>query len=666
MSAIFGWHYLDGRPVSRAGLERMATVLAHRGPDGYAAWCAGSVGLGHRMLHTTPESLSERLPFRDINGDYVITADARLDNRQELIGELRLAGLSCGAETDSQLILAAYRLWGEACAERLLGDFAFAIWDAPARTLFCARDHFGVKPFYYYFAPQRTFVFATEIKALWTVDEVPYELNEVRLGDHLADVFVDPESTFYQGIVRLPPAHSMRVRDGKVITKRYWALDPTRKVELKSNDEYAEAFREVFTESVRCRLRTSDSVGSMLSGGLDSSSITCVARNLLTGAPASQLKTFSTIFDAVPECDEREFINPVLKENGVDPHFITGNEQGPFGCLAQLHWHQDQPTFGPNFSMIWSVYQAVGAQGVRVLLDGHDGDTTVSHGERYLHEVARAGRWLRLRAELKPLAKQQGVSSWEALWAFGWKYGINPTINNHHALRFARRVWRGARRRVTSDSAEPAQRTGWRELLNPAFASQINMSERYQAWRQTTSKTARTEREAHYRMLGHPMQAFALELHDSAAGAFSIEKRYPFWDKRLVEFCLALPSQQKLNNGWTRVVMRRAMTGILPPQVQWRTAKTDFAPSLVYGLRAFEREQLDEIIIRNPGVIEGYIDISALRRAYGRFLEQESETDSTDLFAIWKSASLALWLQHRHSFKDPAPNVNYREEVVPM
>jgi asparagine synthase (glutamine-hydrolysing) len=651
MSAIFGWHYLDGRSVARAGLERMAQVLAHRGPDGYEAWCAGSVGLGHRMLHTTPESFRERLPFRDKSGNYVITADARLDNRKELITELRLASLNLGEETDSELILAAYRLWGEVCAEKLLGDFAFAIWDAAERTLFCARDHFGVKPFYYYFAPQKTFVFATEIKALWTVDEVPYELNEVRLGDHLADVFVDAESTFYQRIVRLPPAHSMRVRDGEVITKRYWALDPTRQVHFKSNDEYAEAFRELFTESVRCRLRTSDSVGSMLSGGLDSSSITCVARNLLAGAPASQLKTFSTIFDAVPECDEREFINPVLMENGVDPHFIPGNEHGPFRCLEQLHWHQDQPTFGPNFSMIWSLYQAVGAQGVRVLLDGHDGDTTVSHGDRYLHEVARAGRWLKLTTELKPLAKQQGVSAWEALWAFGLHYRINPTINNHQALRFARRVWRGARRRVTRDSAEPSPRTGWQELLNPAFASQINMSERYQAWRQTTSKTARTEREAHYRMLVHPMQAFALELHDSTAGAFSIEKRYPFWDKRLVEFCLALPSQQKLNNGWTRVVMRRAMKGVLPPQVQWRETKTNFAPSLVYGLRAFEREQLDEIIIRNPGVIEGFVNISALRGAYRRFLEPQSTPSSTDLFAIWKFASLALWLKQRNSFK---------------
>jgi asparagine synthase (glutamine-hydrolysing) len=665
MSAIFGINYFGDRPVTRSSLEQMAQVLARRGPDGYDVWCAGPVGLGHRMLRTTPESFKERLPLRDLSGNFVITADVRLDNREELITELQSAGLSLGEETDSELILAAYRLWGENCAERLLGDFAFGIWDVRERTLFCARDHFGVKPFYYYFSPHKTFVFATEIKALWAVPEVPYELNEVRLGDHLADVIADAESTFYRHILRLPPAHSMRVRNGSVIARRYWALDPERQIRLGSNEAYSEAFREVFTESVRCRLRTADSVGSMLSGGLDSSSITCVARNLLPGTPASSLKTFSTIFDAVPECDEREFINPVLMGNGVEPHFIRGNEQGPFGCLEQVHWHQDQPAFGPNFAMIWSLYQAVGAQNVRVLLDGHDGDTTVSHGERYLHEVARTGHWLRLTAELRPLAKHQGVPTWEPLWAFGWHYGINPIIKKYQALRLARRIWRGARSRVTSGAREPAGLTGWRELLDPAFASQIKMSQRYQAWRQTISGTASTEREAHYRMLVHPMQAFAFELHDSTAAAFSIEKRYPFWDKRLVEFCLALPSQQKLNDGWTRVVMRRAMKGILPPQVQWRNGKTDFAPSLVYGLKAFERDQLDEIIIRNPGVIEGYVDISALRRAYKRFIEQP-EADSADLFAIWKCASLALWLQHRHSFKDSVPDVDFREEVVPM
>jgi len=643
MSAIFGLHYLDNHQVSRSYLERMSEVLAHRGPDGSRAWCQGTAGLGQRMLWTTAEAANELQPFEDSSGDFVITADARLDNRGELISNLGPSGLNLGGKTDSELILAAYRHWGECCAEKLLGDFAFVIWDKRQRKLFCARDHFGVKPFYYYLSP-KALVFASEMKAVLALPEVPCELNEVRLGDHLADVIADDETTFYRGILRLPPGHSMTVVDGRVSTRRYFALDAEREVRLGSDGEYAEAFRELFTEAVSCRLRATSPVGVMLSGGLDSSSITCVAKNLLP-AEASRLKTFSAIFDAVPECDEREFINPILDECGVDPHFILGNEHGPFKCLDDLHRYQDQPSYGPNFSMIWSLYESVRAQGVRVLLDGHDGDTTVSHGERYLHELARSGRWLRLTVELRGLSKHQGESAWDGLRAFGRHYGINPFIKKHRALRLARRVWRSAARRIGAPDST-ARPTGWRDLLNPQFAAQINMSQRYQEWRQTISRTAHTEHEAHFRMLTHPRHAFALELHDTAAAAFSIEKRYPFWDKRLVEFCLALPAQQKLKNGWSRAVMRHGMNGILPPQVQWRTGKTNFAPSLEYGLRVFERAQLDDVILRNPGIIEEYVNIGVLRQAYMRFLDRKSEVDPSDLIAIWKTVSSASWLQH--------------------
>ncbi len=171
------------------------------------------------------------------------------------------------------------------------------------------------------------------------------------------------------------------------------------------------------------------------------------------------------------------------------------------------------------------------------------------------------------------------------------------------------------------------------------------MVERHKVWRKTLCNSARTEREAHYKTLTQPIQAFALEVHDSAAAAFSIEKRYPFWDRRVVEFCLSLPPQQKLHQGWTRMVMRRAMEGILPKKVQWRGGKMDFSASLSYGLKVFEKDMLDQIIIDNPGIIEKYVNVSALRQAYRRFLATEPTSDTTDLFNIWKCASLALWLK---------------------
>ena len=209
MSAIVGIYNLDDRPVNHADLVHMVDILAHRGPDGAAVWCEANVGLGHRMLHTTPESLSETLPFVDKSRDLVITADARIDNREELTEALGLSAETAKQLSDSQFILQAYIKWGEDCPNHLLGDFAFVIWDGRKQKLFCARDHFGVKPFYYYHAPGKFFAFATEIKALLTLADVPRQLNELRVGQYLTGMFDDKEITFYEGILRLPPAHVM-------------------------------------------------------------------------------------------------------------------------------------------------------------------------------------------------------------------------------------------------------------------------------------------------------------------------------------------------------------------------------------------------------------------------------------------------------------------------
>ncbi len=441
MSAIFGIQHFDGRPVEHLGLERMGRALAHRGPDGSGIWCDGAVGLGHRMLRTTPESLSERLPFTDPSGHFVITGDARLDNRDELIAALGPSAQVSAQSGDTELILAAYRHWGERCPQKLLGDFAFAIWDRKKQSLFCARDHFGVRPFYYYFSPHRTFMFASEVKSLLSLPEVPRELNEVRVGDHLADVFADSECTFYRDILRLPPAHYLTVNSEGVRTNCYWALDPSRELQLRSDDEYAEGFRQLFTEAVRSRLRSASPVGSMLSGGLDSSSITCVARGLLANEE-QRLKTFSTVFDKVPRCDEREYINAVLEMEGIDSNFIHGDQDGPFREIDRIHWHEDQAFYAPNFAMVWNIYKTVRESGVRVLLDGHDGDSVVSHGYKYLDELAIAGRWLTFTREARGLSKHYGDSPANLLRAYGWHYGINPLLARHRSLRAVRRIGR--------------------------------------------------------------------------------------------------------------------------------------------------------------------------------------------------------------------------------
>ncbi len=295
MSGMVGVFRRDGAPVQDKLVETMAATLAHRGPDGLSVVCAGPAGLGHTMLWTTPESLHEVLPCQHRASGLIITADARIDNRDELIAEL---GLESGhpAITDSELILEAYHKWGQDCVQKLLGDFAFAIWDPRQEQFFCARDPMGVKCLYY-FASDTLFAFGSEIKALCCLEEVPKRLNELRILDYLANIFDDRAITFYKDIYRLPPASTLLVTRRQQKIAKYWSLDPKRELKLKSDEEYTEAFRDCFVRSVRDRMRSAFPIGSALSGGLDSSSIACVARRInesqASGAP---LHTFSLIF----------------------------------------------------------------------------------------------------------------------------------------------------------------------------------------------------------------------------------------------------------------------------------------------------------------------------------------------------------------------------------
>ena len=393
MSGVVGIYNLERKAIDPEAFERMVDSLAHRGPDGTGVWCDESVGLGHRMLWTTPESLLEQLPLKDSTGNLVLTADARIDNRDELIAALSLTDRPVEKITDSDLILAAYEKWGKDSPSKLIGDFAYAIWDNRQQILFCARDHFGVRPFYYSYQADRQFVFASEIKGILSHPEVPHQLNEVRVADYLANLFDDKAITFYEGIFRLLPAHTLTVSQSGIEVQEYWSLDPSRELKLGSDEEYAKAFREIFTEAVRCRLRSAFPIGSTLSGGLDSSSITCVARQILSEEKKLPLHTFSYIYDDLPQCDEREFIESVVNQGDLIPHYMHGEQISPFLDWQKVFDYTDETLLGPNTYLPWNYYKEAGKYGIRILLDGFDGDTTVSHGIAHLTALARQGRW---------------------------------------------------------------------------------------------------------------------------------------------------------------------------------------------------------------------------------------------------------------------------------
>ena len=640
MSGIAGCYRPDGQPVDRALLARMHERLAHRGPDGAGVWQAGPAGLAHRLLFTTPESLRERQPFPGAGGQSVITADARLDNREDLAGALGLA--DSGGLTDCGLILAAYEKWGTGCAARLLGDFAFAIWDAGRQQLFCARDHFGIKPLYYYHSA-RLFAFASEIKALFCLDEVPRRVNELRVADYLAPCLTNAAVTYFDDIFRLPAGHHMTVTAGGLRLERYWQFDPTRQAPPASDEDYGEAFREILSRAVGSRLRSAYPVGSMLSGGLDSSSVSVMARHLLEGS-GQRLHTFSVTFSETPESDERSYMQSVIDGGGLEHHPVPGERLSPLDDLEQMLWHRDEPWRGAGLSVQWATYRAASAAGMRVLLSGNGGDTVIGHGAGRLSEMASRGQWLTLAGEIGQLASRsaasrRSASRWPAMWAMWWRHSLLPFVPA--PLRDARR---GLRRLANPDSRKSPAWAG-RSLINPEFAWQIERSGGLRRWREAPPRPARTEREAHY----HDLLAVSRyqDMHDRAASAWGLEQRHPLLDVRLAEFCLSLPADQKLRDGLTRVVLRQAMQGLLPELIRARPDKRWPMHGMARSLVMVHRPLLDETILGDNDMLARYVNMPMVRRRYQQMWTKGPPTpaDWALIAAILHVTTLAAWLR---------------------
>ncbi|MEM6614682.1 MAG: lasso peptide isopeptide bond-forming cyclase [Cyanobacteria bacterium P01_C01_bin.72] len=639
MSAIAGIHYGDDQTVKREYIAAMVDLLAHRGSDAQGIWLDGAIALGNRLLWTTAESILEQLPGFGESG-LVITADARIDNRTELIDQLGINSPE-SAITDSQIILSAYEQWGEACVDHLVGDFAFAIWDAARQQLFCARDHFGVKPFYYYHSGSN-FVFASEIKALFCLPTVPRQLNEIRVGEFLTSEFYDKTATIYQQILRLPPAHSLIITAGKLKLQSYWQLDPQYELKLDSDAAYAARFRSIFLEAVSCRLRSAYPVGSMLSGGLDSSSITCVARHLLR-AEQSELHTFSAVFDQVPESDESFYINSVLQGDKLQPHYVPGDRFSPMIDLEQIIWYQDEPQFAANLYLNWQAYQIAQAQGVRVILDGFDGDSSVSHGFGYMRELARGGHWRSLIPELQGYCRNFKTPFLPLFWAYFQEYALQPMMAKNKLTRYLYWRWRGVVDKIKLQLARNQPKLSSLALVNPDLLERSNFPEHRQKLAAQSFIATSNEREEHFNAINVGSIPTTLELLDRTAAPWDVELRYPFWDKRLVEFCLSLPANQKMRQGLTRRIMRRGLQGILPPEIEQRGDKGNLSAAFEFGLRTHEPDLARQISASPSKAIANYVNLDTFQTAYQRYIARDNS--AVDTMTIWKTVNLALWFK---------------------
>jgi asparagine synthase (glutamine-hydrolysing) len=621
MSGIAGMVRLDGTSVAPNVIERMAAANAHRGPDGQRTWSSGPAAFAHAMLLTTAEARMEPQPFVDAEARLAIVADVRLDNRAEL---LSLLGRDPETTGDAALILAAYQRWGQSCASRLEGDFAFAIHDERNGIVYCGRDPFGVKPFVYAWLPGKLFAFGSEVRALLASGEIPRDVDEKRIADFLNVHFDDAERTFHRALKRLPAGCTLTVRDGRMRIDRYWSPDTVRPLNLRGHDrdtQYAAGYREHFTRAVHERMRTEhpSEVGAMLSGGLDSTSIACVARDALRARGAGPLPVFPWRFSDILDADEREYQEAALAAGGLRTITLDSADLAvsPWTDLEALL--PDGPLFAPNHYLNNIAGQHARREGVRVLLDGTGGDGTISRGRgRYL-ELFFRGRAITLARELRALADRRGSRESLPRLFLG---NVAAPLMPRPMLAFALRL----RGRKASD--DPGLR-----LLQPRLAA-LAARPRHR-WHFS-------ERSDHRWQFTAPMFAEGLELLDRAMAVSGAEGRYPFFDRRLAEYCLSLPADQKLMDGYTRIVARRAMEGILPPAVQWRAGKGKPGLHIIPSLRA-SRAVLDDLFIRDPSALAPYVNLPVLRAAYDRFLSDRA--DFQTIIRLWSAAALAAWLR---------------------
>jgi asparagine synthase (glutamine-hydrolysing) len=622
MSGIAAIYHHDGRPVSPSLLERMAETIGHRGPDAAGYWLGGPVGLAHRMLHTTPESLQEEQPFLDETGHLCLTFDGRVDNRDELRAALEVRGKQLRTNTDAELVLRAYEYWDEECPKHLLGDFAFVIWDGPNRRLFCARDVLGLRPLYYY-SDDRTFLCGSEPQALFADPATPREPNEGMIGEYLARAITDQEETLYLGLFRLPPAHGLIVQPGRLRKVRYWDVDPARKIHYRTDAEYAACFAEIFKEAVRCRLRSPGPVGSYLSGGLDSSSVVGMVQSLHRAGTLADpgFETFSMLFPGL-SCDESAYIQDVVRIWGIKSNTVCPQASDTSSYATQVQRYHDFPNY-PNGAMSDPLKALAHVKGFRVLLTGLGGDDWLMGSFYHYADLLRR---LRIPALIRQARFDSHLSTLIVPLSSVLQYGVKPILP-----RPIRRAMRWMLRR-----------DGFPRWMDPHFARRIHLAERIrrEAVRRPFASFAQ---EDVYRSACSGFGAHFSEVEERSASWFGLEQRHPLHDRRLIEFALALPEEQRWRRDQTKFVLRQAMQDLLPATIRQRVTKADFSHVFAEALQAQGGDHLfDSLTIASMGWVDG----ERVREMYRELSQHYATGDgryTRYIWPLWLAYGVELW-----------------------
>jgi asparagine synthase (glutamine-hydrolysing) len=656
MCGITGIVALNGRSIEPAALQTMNDIQAHRGPDGerfFLAWPDGDrfahallphtnawaeshqvrVALAHRRLAILDLSDRGLQPMTVEGGREWIIFNGEIYNHIELRAELEKLGCRFTTRTDTEVLLQAYRYWGEECLTRLEGMYAFAIWDAARGQVFCARDRLGIKPFYYT-VTNGHLIFASEIKALLTYPGMQVQPDDDAVVGFLVHANCDyGERTVLRDVRALPAAHSLTIdlASGRFSTRPYWQLAPWP-VNGKRDPQYIERLRELLVSTTYKHLISDVRVGSCLSGGLDSSAVVSLIGKVWRDSPEAatavgdRLYTFTSCYEH-KEIDERTYALEAASAAGATPHLVFPSAQDFWDAFPRIAWHQDMPFGSLSYYAQWRVMRAAREAGVKVLLDGQGGDEVFGGYAKfryaYLASLLRDGNLTTFSRELGAIVR----------------HGDKYVLDLRRGYRYLPRRLRGVlgvdsllQQVLQTDMAlavggDSTPATRWWRYAAAANGDQF-------------AGTFMQRMQVDDIMMDTLPQLLRHE--DRSSMAFSLEARVPLLDHTVVEYGLSLPDRLKVRDGWSKVAVRHAMEGMVPEPVRWRKTKLGFAAPDRHWLTKDLRPQVTELINEDLRV-RRYVDVDALRSWYS--WPNAARANEESYLGLFRVLSVEMWMR---------------------
>jgi asparagine synthase (glutamine-hydrolysing) len=624
MCGIFGFVSAVGRGKEEslvaldAGMER----IRHRGPDGSGKWVSreGRVGLGHvRLAIIDVESGAQ--PMSSDDGRYTIIFNGEVYNYIELRAEL--GGEGFRTHSDTEVVLRAYQRWGEGCLSRLRGMFAIAIWDSREQHLFLARDRFGIKPLYWADTSDGLY-FASEMKAL-----LPFlsrrAVNPAALADYFTFQFCLGEKTLMDGVWQMPAAHCALVVPGQVpVPRKYWEVHYD--IDYDHTERwFAQQLRELLEDSVRLHLRADVEVGSYVSGGVDSSLLAAMARDIRTEGP---FKAFNGRFTDGPDFDESHYARALAEENNMELHVADIGEEDFVDHIARVIWHLDQPTAGPGSFPQYMVSKRVG-ENIKVVLGGQGGDEIFGGYARYLvayfeqcikgaiEGSLHSGNFLVTYESIIP--NLATLRQYKPMLREFWASGLFGERDD--------RYWRLVNRANTFGG-----------ILTPEALDQRGTLEEFKGifWGNNVGKESYFDSMTHFDF--KTLLPALLQVEDRMSMAHGVEARVPFLDHPLVEFAATIPADIKFKNGELKRLLRMVFSDRLPQAIRERKDKMGFPVPLNLWLKKGGRAR--DLI----GDVLG--SERARARPYLRDgMSVDSVLDSQSVYGrnLWALLGLELW-----------------------